>query len=77
MTIKTMAAVAATAGMLFGAAQASAAAITTYTDAAAFAAAAGPLSLETFNGVIGEPDFRTSPLMVGDLTLQGLSLIHI
>lgn len=71
MNMKTMAAVAATAAMLFGAAPASAAAITTYTDAAAFAAAAGPLSLETFNGVVGQPEFRTSPLTVGDLTLQG------
>jgi hypothetical protein len=54
-----------------GAASSAGAAIASYTDAAAFSAAAGPLKLETFNDVVGEPDFRTLPLTVGDLTFQG------
>lgn len=43
----------------------------TYDDFAAFSVAAGLTQIETFDAVVGEPDFRTSPVVVGDLTLQG------
>jgi hypothetical protein len=48
------------------------ASVTVFTDATLFAGAAGPLELETFNGVVGEPNFRTSPVVVGDLSFQGV-----
>jgi hypothetical protein len=48
------------------------AAIITYTDRAAFEAAlSGGFTTVDFNSVVGEPNFRSSPLAVGSLTLQG------
>lgn len=47
------------------------AAITVFTDRTAFNAAAGALTLETFESFSSEIAFRTAPLTVGGLTFQG------
>jgi hypothetical protein len=51
-----------------------AATIDLFDDRAAFLLAAGPVMQEDFNGVAGEPSFRTAPLAVGGLTLLNTSL---
>ncbi|WP_245306251.1 VPLPA-CTERM sorting domain-containing protein [Roseovarius aestuariivivens] len=41
-----------------------------FTDRTTFDAATSNLSLETFNGVSGQPNFVNTPLVVNDLTLE-------
>jgi hypothetical protein len=60
------------AALVVGASTSASAALTVYTDRAAFQAAlTGGFTTENFNSVVGEPDFTLAPLVVGGLTLQG------
>jgi hypothetical protein len=59
------------AALTLGSVGGASAAITTFTNRGAFQAALGSFSVENFNSVVGEPSFRSSPLTIGSLTLQG------
>jgi hypothetical protein len=69
MSFKAFVAATAMVAVSAGAANA---ALTVFTSRAAFETAlSGGFTTETFNGVVGEPAFRTAPVTVGGLTLQG------
>jgi hypothetical protein len=60
------------AALLAGASTGANAALTVYTDRAAFQAAlTGGFATENFNTVVGETSFQAAPLVLGALTLQG------
>jgi hypothetical protein len=50
------------------------AAVTTYTDRAAFTAAAGALTTETFNSAVSQTSFQSSPVVFGPMSILGFGV---